>query len=466
MNHFDREEWQIHAAFSQIEVKPDNLAERVRQGVGEAPRRTGGIGRGGRLLAAALVLLLVSSAALAVGLGGFERFVERFNPTFAEIVEPIESYSEDQGIRMTVIGAQRFDNMAVVYLSVQDVSGEDRLTEQMSFLDGFRLWTVDDQPGFSDQRTMLYFDEMTNTAYFEFQISADVSLTDYLEIGASRIFLHAHMFWDEPMDDLSLADLTEMETITLERAHMFTGIGMMDGFPESLQILIPKDIRIKMPHEDPLQWIASIGIVEGQFRVQYGGCYIERNRGLGPGDASFSLISPSGEIIHPVLGVSFTLDEDFRLINRHVYHGQPTYRFAEYFFDVDLDHLPYYTLAYSGQAALGISGDWRVRVDTSDTSKQMIVLSDALSIDGLQLEFIALNPLGLQVRGGLSAEVEQFPELQVYLETGSDSIALGIGGGIFIPPEQTFRLNWLTEEPLDIAAVTAVIINGHRIPVS
>ena len=84
--------------------------------------------------ALALSVMLVVTAAAAT-LGGFDWFIEKFNPSFGEIVEPVEAYCEDQGIRMEVIGAQKYDNMAVVYLSLQDVSGQNRLTEQTDFQD-------------------------------------------------------------------------------------------------------------------------------------------------------------------------------------------------------------------------------------------------------------------------------------------------------------------------------------------
>jgi hypothetical protein len=88
--------------------------------------------------AIALSVMLVVTAAAAT-LGGFDWFIKKFNPSFGEIVEPVEAYCEDQGIRMEVIGAQKYDNMAVVYLSLQDVSGQNRLTEQTDFQDGFTV---------------------------------------------------------------------------------------------------------------------------------------------------------------------------------------------------------------------------------------------------------------------------------------------------------------------------------------
>ena len=374
MNHFDREERQIHAALSKIEVDSERLAERVKRRFDEppltyAPRRR----KGGSLLAAALAILFVSAAALTIGLGRDALSPvepEPLTPNVIETPDPLINYAEDQGIRITVTGTERLDDRTIFYLSVQDVSGENRLTAQTSFMDGFRIWTMDGASlSHSSQRSLRYFDESTNTAYFEFHIWADVPLPDRLKIGTSLVFFYTHSFFYEPME-FSLAGLPELETISLAQDYyMWTGLSLTQADPESLQITRPVRTQTPMPHGDPRQWISNMGIVDGQFRVQYGGCYVTRNEGLGPGDATFALISPSGESIYPIWGVSFVLDGNLDLIpsHHHERHVLPTYRFEEHSFDLDLDLLPYYTLAYTGHGALGISGDWRIWVELPET---------------------------------------------------------------------------------------------------
>ena len=96
--------------------------------------------------------------------------------------------------------------MAVVYLSLQDVSGQNRLTEQTDFQDGFSVkmstqaqeeakrqkGKIDSEivSSFSCGQKMLYFDEETNTIYYEFNITADADspLSDPLELGSFRIY--------------------------------------------------------------------------------------------------------------------------------------------------------------------------------------------------------------------------------------------------------------------------------------
>ncbi|MCL2437240.1 MAG: hypothetical protein FWD00_04290, partial [Clostridiales bacterium] len=138
LDKFDHEEREIYNGFSNIKVDTERLMMRIKE---QMPTEDQSSKR--RLekkmhikkmipLVAAMVTILTLSTTAFAALVGFDWFVERIDPPFAEVVEPVMMYSEDQGIRMTVLGAQTFDNMAIVYLSLQDVSGEDRLTESVN----------------------------------------------------------------------------------------------------------------------------------------------------------------------------------------------------------------------------------------------------------------------------------------------------------------------------------------------
>ena len=141
MSTFDRDEQDINDALSQITVDAGKLAGQVKRRLNEEIPRTAPCQvRWSMSAVAALALsVMLGVTAAAATLGGFDWFIEKFNPSFGEIVEPVEAYCEDQGIRMEVIGAQKYDNMAVIYLSLQDVSGQNRLTEQTDFQDGFSM---------------------------------------------------------------------------------------------------------------------------------------------------------------------------------------------------------------------------------------------------------------------------------------------------------------------------------------
>ena len=147
-------------------------------------------------VAAALVMLFAISTTVFAAVWGFDWFVQRFNPRFADIVKPIMLHSEDEGIRITLLGAQTSGYMAVIYLSVSDVTGENRLTDSNLVLVDFCLEGIDLH--IRELRfNRLYFDESTNTFYQEIIITADRAFIDPLRFSIDTIFANYDMRRDE-----------------------------------------------------------------------------------------------------------------------------------------------------------------------------------------------------------------------------------------------------------------------------
>ena len=182
---FDREEQRIHNAFSQINVDTEKLKRRINT-MNQKP-----IKRYSRFsIAAAVVLVFVTlSATTYAATGGLDQFLSRFNPAFGALaIAPAEpAYAEDQGIRLEVVGAQQINNVVLVYVTMQDIAGENRLSRYKwpdleIFMDGQVMH------GPSSSR-LLHFDRNNNTLYFERIIAGNIGIprADTLEIGATSI---------------------------------------------------------------------------------------------------------------------------------------------------------------------------------------------------------------------------------------------------------------------------------------
>ena len=222
------------------------------------------------ILIAVIIVILAVSITVFAALGGFEWFISRFNPDFADVIEPVMAYSEDQGIQMTVVGAQRFDNIAIVYLSVQDINGENRLTEQMNFRDGFHVRINPSiSGGYSLQKNMLYFDNGTITAYFEIRIAArdNSPLSDPLTLGSFLIAFNNEAgeiasgdWWNyairyeyAPMK-VNLANVRRGQAMTLGMQYTEHSVMGLGDLPPA-RILTPSHYAI-MPHGDIDQWVS------------------------------------------------------------------------------------------------------------------------------------------------------------------------------------------------------------------
>jgi len=142
---------------------------------------------------AAALFLLTSSVIFATG-GGLEHFLARFNTSFGEFaIAPIyPAYAESQGIRIEAVGAQQIGNVVLVYIAMQDITGENRLTRHM--LPDLEIY-VDGQI-MNGPRTSrrLEFNNATNTSYFETQIVGEAGMprADTIELITKSIMCTEH----------------------------------------------------------------------------------------------------------------------------------------------------------------------------------------------------------------------------------------------------------------------------------
>lgn len=479
MRKVDIDEQNIYDMFSKISVDSNNLAEQVKKRLEtEQPcTTTRGFRRWGRSVSVAMVLSVVLVAtAVAASLGNFDWFMEKFNPSFGNIVEPVESYSEDQGIRMEIIGAQKYDNRAIVYLSLQDITGQNRLTERTGFLDGMSVKTNtrkqysnmgDDDTGvfgISWGENMLYFDEETNTIYYELNITVDsgASLADPLELGSFLVCFDSIKYSDEPIS-ISLMDIEEGETMVIEENHILGGSGPVDEQGLSERVLV-SDYYSDMPHGEKDQWISNIGIVDGKFHVQIGKIF---NKEFGSNDARLSLKDAQGNSISYDYTLVFLSDKDNRLIDiEKDDYGDAINRYEEFIFPVETEVLKEYTLCYTGSVSSGVEGRWDVMANLEDPNKKMRIWEDDIIVGNHHIKHIMLSPLGVQVIGNYTGDMKNmvYDDILLEIETVDGTIPLERGGSSY-SPNHSFDSVWNTKEPIDVTKVKALIIDGVRVTV-
>ena len=184
---FDKEEQQIFKAFSQIEVSTDNLERSIANVNHKRAKRPMKLS----FAMVALAVFLLLSGTVYAATGGLEQFLERFNPNFGEfVVAPLEpAYTEDQGIRFEVYGAQLFHNVAIIYYSLEDVSGENRLNDRTGL--EYTIFTdtgLAINTGAGTER--LHFDRRNNRLYFEARVIIQGPLPSQLRIGGRRILYY------------------------------------------------------------------------------------------------------------------------------------------------------------------------------------------------------------------------------------------------------------------------------------
>ena len=473
MNKFDANEQKIYDELSRINVDVSKLIVQVKSRLHEEIPTSASWHKRWRksaVAAAAMLAVLVFTATAAVS-GGFDWFMEKFKPSFGEIVEPVGIYSEDKGIRMEIIGAQKYDNMAIVYLSLQDITGQNRLTEQTDFRDGFSVKMNPQKQDTSVQKEVIagsvswkqeviYFNEDTNTIYYEFIITADpdTPLADPLELGSFLIYFSTTSYVDEPIS-LSLEKIDSAEIIPVTKDNIWGGSNLPDDYSLFTKVLKP-GYNADMPHGEADQWVSNVGIIDGKLHVQVGKIF---NKEFGSSDVELALLTSEEEVIHYDYSLVLLGDENNLILNlEENNYGDAAYKYEEFIFPVTLENFNIY---FSGNVSSGVEGRWNVAVNLNDSKANIRVWKNDILIENYLIEHITLSPLGLQIIGSYEDEEFSTHNVSAEIETENGIIRLEGGGGSQNPEKHTFSLDWNTETPIDVAEVTAVVINGTKIPV-
>jgi len=183
---FDGVEQRIHSAFSQIRVDTEGLKTKMENLQNTKPKRRKI--SFAAAIAAVLILTAITATVGATGIG-LPQFLSRFNPAFGEFAIPPEypAYDVQDGIRIEVIGAQQIGNVVLAYITMQDETGQNRMSldtwpDMEIYRDGEAV-----SGGSSTRR--LHYDSANNRVYFEKIIYGEVGVPrpDTLELVVSSI---------------------------------------------------------------------------------------------------------------------------------------------------------------------------------------------------------------------------------------------------------------------------------------
>ena len=176
---FDSDERLIRAALDAMEsglpVFDPVPGARARAGLRKRRRKL-------RMAVAAAAAAACLITGCAAALGAFDWLSDILPRSFVGVMEPVESTVSDEGIEFTVIGAQRFDGMAALYYSIRDVSGEGRISKNVSVPVSVR---GEPRPEIMDNK-LAYFDEASGAAVFELTLD-EAEGCDELTVGAGVI---------------------------------------------------------------------------------------------------------------------------------------------------------------------------------------------------------------------------------------------------------------------------------------
>lgn len=433
--------------FSVIAINDDSFKQQIM----EKHRLSGELDRKHRrflpvkIALVSILILTLSITTYAAAIGGFEELLKRISPPFAQVVEPVFIMTEDNGIRLEVLAAQRYNNEAILYVTLQDMTEAGRIdtTTQLDMDFGVK--------NSSYGATALDYNPETGKATFEVRIRS--------ENFEKNLKLH----FNEISTVIKRTDMSSAAAIDIEEHLQETGNPELKKSGGHSAEYLESSQLAKVPGVDNV-YLSAVGISDGWFCIQ------------------LTVPQNGGYDIWPWL-----IDADGKTLENHMTkYSEKDGGIQEFYFDVDTNRLSEYKIFFEGTQSQIIKGDWSVEVDISNPD-QIISGSGWYenekypSEDGLaETEMasgeitITLNPLGLTVTGYGDLWMAAMQDVELKTTEGIIKLSFSHGNLVYTeeqldldepPPLEAvaFESYFPAETPIDLNTVTEVRIDGNLI---
>lgn len=380
------------------------------------------------------------------------------------ILQPVNQVSEDQGIRMEVLGAVNDGGVAVAFLSLQDTTGQGRVSDTVRLMD----CQISDDLGIAIANVVSY-DETTETAILRLEgMGGDADAGEKITVSARSLLSGEQQVSDEstgytvseliasgpaaeyapPEEGLIMGskagvDDPENAEITLEEIEQLKDSG-------KVPVLEPWAEGLKM---DGVDWatVAAAAKIGNQLHIQYNTDSVLG----GVNSLSFRLKDSSGQILDlPMLELNIGPRTE---LSRELYYTE----INEYvLFLPEGQDVSDMEVVYSGTTYDSLTqGNWSTTFRLEQV-KERLQSRQELDLGGWTVESVTVSPVAVTVRGSgdlwdLGGEI---PEVRVWLQDGTQVEASSAGTSI---DGEDVTLNSMFNEILDLSQVKTVTLNGE-----
>lgn len=380
------------------------------------------------------------------------------------ILQPVNQVSEDQGIRMEVLGAVNDGGVAVAFLSLQDTTGQGRVSDTVRLMD----CQISDDLGIAIANVVSY-DETTETAILRLEgMGGDADAGEKITVSARSLLSGEQQVSDEStgytvseliasgpaaeyappeegliMGSMAGVDDPENAEITLEEIDQLKDSGkvpVLEPWAEGLKI-------------DGVDWatVAAAAKIGNQLHIQYNTDSVLG----GVNSLSFRLKDSSGQILDlPMLELNIGPRTE---LSRELYYTETN----EYvLFLPEGQDVSDMEVVYSGTTYDSLTqGNWSTTFRLEQV-KERLQSRQELDLGGWTVESVTVSPVAVTVRGSgdlwdLGGEM---PEVRVWLQDGTQVEASSAGTSI---DGEDVTLNSMFNEILDLSQVKMVTLNGE-----
>lgn len=413
-------------------------------------------------VAAAAAVIMLSGVVGVAANPPLRRSLDKLGDDLLSLLQPVNLADEDNGIRMEVLAAMNDEDVAVVYLTLQDTEKRNRLDEtvQLQDLCVRADGAIIDSEELFNQAEVLWYDEETQTATIQLRSQAAS------KIAGKKISLLLHSFLSGEereemvnsgytLEDVAHANAhpallypSEVEQYSVWGARMEALTGLIDA--QAMPVLTENGLQLTF-EEYPWLRVSNAAVVDNMLHVQLAydpetGLYNECSVVLGDkaghrfdvSGANVSLETVKQEGYHSYT----TREEQIALVP-----GEMLFRDVYIYGDL---------VSYTHQQ----SGEWKT---TFRLQPAQDTLSAACNIDmnPWKISHVTVSPIGVTMLGeGEMYSYSSSLELEVFLKDGSmmevDSVTTTSDG-------ETVQCKSIFSRPARMEDIDFVKLNGHII---
>lgn len=396
------------------------------------------------LIAAAICLCLaLAIPVMASSFPGFNKLLSLVSQETAGKLQPVEMTSESNGIKMEVVAAMNDDDAAVVYLTMQDLTG-NRIDRSMALYANYHITGAS---GFHSE--VVDFDEKTRTATMRIQaFGADKWDGKKVTLHINSFVSGKHLYYDIDTG-LNLNQVAKTpDTIVYDLKNNPGGGG--DLYPllynqGKINILAAGTMSVGFPGIDFLK-ITNIGLVDNRLHI----------RAIWSGDVNrgnMNLVDSKGQIVNPT---SISLDSS---PSKNGIYSE------ELIFPVGASELEKYRLKGNFvEYEQHIKGNWHstFTINAIDKARERAC---SIKNGDINIYSVTISPIGITLKatgkqgpGGANTD-----QLNVSLKTIHGSTINRFDSVNAFNEAGKITIKCIPAAPLEIDTIDSVIINGESI---
>ena len=437
---FNQEEQHLKQVLDTINTPPiSNLNEKVIGRLHKKTRFT--INRGLKITLATCLCLFLSVNILAAASPNSKELLSLIGYQMERYLQPINLVDEADGIKLEVLGAMNDDDTVVVYLTLQDLTG-DRIDETLDIynftLSGARILNMQ----------VIDYNEDTHTATIRLQGNGGKMMNGKNVYLGIQSFLSNLVFYEDLDISLDFPSLlsTESETIMLNDSDSSGGSGLFTMDTKAIQVLKPNILNLTLPELDFIT-ISNVGYINNQLHIQ------TKWRGDSIDDHGyFYFVDESGEEVDILsASVSFGINE-----NNETQYGD---NIQEYIFDITPEQLA--TLQLKGHfvtAKQYTEGDWKVKFKLQSV-KDFFKQNVNIQVNENSITEISISPLGLTLQA-TAPLIETDLSVSLTLKNG-DLIDLSNASSMSV--QDDFHMKFLLPDLIELEEIKIITINGEEL---